>query len=89
MRTTTRATRSGESGHRLVLVENADHFNLRSPQGDGGGVLRGLLLAWFNAAAQAPAGTAPQLPAGGWGSSSHPLRGGNVKGIALSVGMKR
>ena len=69
-----RATRSGESGHRLVLVENADHFNLRSPQGDGGGVLRGLLLAWFNAAAQAPAGTAPQLPAGGWGSSSHPLR---------------
>jgi predicted dienelactone hydrolase len=69
-----RATRSGDSGHRLVLVERADHFNLRSPQGDGGGPLRGLLLAWFNAAAQVSPGTAPQLPGGGWGSTTHPLR---------------
>jgi predicted dienelactone hydrolase len=69
-----RATRSANSGHRLVLAEGADHFNLRSPQGDGGGALRGLLLAWFNAAAQAGPGGSPQLPAGGWGSSSHPLR---------------
>lgn len=69
-----RATRSGDSGHRLVLAERADHFNLRSSQQDGGGPLRGLLLAWFNAAAQAAPGTAPQLPGGGWGSPSHPLR---------------
>jgi hypothetical protein len=69
-----RATSTGGSGHRLVLAERADHFNLRSPQGDGGGALRGLLLAWFNAAAQAGPGVAPQLPAAGWGSSSHPLR---------------
>ncbi|WP_158217049.1 alpha/beta fold hydrolase [Synechococcus sp. 8F6] len=69
-----RATRSAGSGHRLVLAERADHFNLRSPQGDGGGALRGLLLAWFNAAAQAGPGVTPQLPAGGWGSSRHPLR---------------
>ena len=69
-----RATRSAGSGHRLVLAERADHFNLRSPQGDGGGALRGLLLAWFNAAAQAGPGVSPQLPAGGWGSSRHPLR---------------
>jgi len=69
-----RVTHSHQSGHRLVLAERADHFNLRSPQGDGGGALRGLLLAWFNAAAQAGPGASPQLPAGGWGSSSHPLR---------------
>lgn len=69
-----RATRTGNSGHRLVLAERADHFNLRSPQGDGGGVLRGLLLAWFSAAVQAGPGGAPQLPTAGWGSSSHPLR---------------
>ncbi len=69
-----RVTRSGGSGHRLVLAEGADHFNLRSPKGDGGGALRALLLAWFNAAALAGPGVAPQLPAGGWGSSSHPLR---------------
>lgn len=69
-----RVTRSGASGHRLVLAERADHFNLRSPQGDGGGALRGLLLAWFNAAAQAGPGGTPQLPAAGWGSSRHPLR---------------
>lgn len=32
-----RATRGGASGHRLVLAENADHFNLRSPRGEAGG----------------------------------------------------
>ncbi|MEX0589119.1 MAG: alpha/beta fold hydrolase, partial [Cyanobium sp.] len=74
-----RATRSGSQGHRLVLAENADHFNLRSSLADGGGPLRGLILAWFNAAGQAAPQTAqkqtaPQLPTAGWGSSSIPLR---------------
>ncbi len=69
-----RATRDGGSGHRLVLAENADHFNLRSPRGEAGGPLRGLLLAWFNAAARTSPGAAPQLPLDGWGSATHPLR---------------
>lgn len=69
-----RTIRSGNQGHRLVLVERADHFNLRSSQEDGGGPLRGLILAWFNAAAQGAPGMAPQLPGGGWGSTTHPLR---------------
>ena len=69
-----RATRASSQGHRLVLVEGADHFNLRSPLADGGGPLRGLILAWFNAAAQVSPGGVPQLPAGGWGSPTLPLR---------------
>jgi predicted dienelactone hydrolase len=69
-----RATRSGSTGHRLVLAERADHFNLRSPLADGGGPLRGLILAWFNAAGQASPGVAPQLPPGGWGNTVLPLR---------------
>ncbi|MFO7630197.1 MAG: alpha/beta fold hydrolase [Prochlorococcaceae cyanobacterium] len=68
------ASRSGSRGHRLVLAENADHFNLRSPRADGGGPLRGLILAWFNAAARAAPESAPLLPHAGWGSSSMPLR---------------
>jgi hypothetical protein len=69
-----RTIRSSSQGHRLVLVEAADHFNLRSSRPDGGGPLRGLILAWFNAAAQGTPGTALQLPGGGWGSTTHPLR---------------
>jgi len=69
-----RTIRASSQGHRLVLVEAADHFNLRSSRPDGGGPLRGLILAWFNAAAQGAPGTAPQLPGGGWGSTTHPLR---------------
>lgn len=69
-----RATRDGGSGHSLVLAENADHFNLRSPRGEAGGPLRGLLLAWFNAAARISPGAAPRLPLDGWGSETHPLR---------------
>jgi pimeloyl-ACP methyl ester carboxylesterase len=69
-----RATRGGASGHRLVLAENADHFNLRSPRGEAGGPLRALLLAWFNAAARSSPGNPPELPLAGWGSATHPLR---------------
>ena len=69
-----RATRGGASGHSLVLAENADHFNLRSPRGESGGPLRALMLAWFNAATRSSPATAPQLPLVGWGSTTHPLR---------------
>jgi hypothetical protein len=33
-----------------------------------------LILAWFSAASQAPAGSPPQLSPDGWGSSTMPLR---------------
>ncbi|MDP4830491.1 MAG: dienelactone hydrolase, partial [Cyanobium sp. MAG_185] len=69
-----RATRGGASGHRLVLAENADHFNLRSPRGEAGGPLRALLLAWFNAAAGSSPANPPELPLAGWGSPTYPLR---------------
>ena len=69
-----RATRGGASGHSLVLAENADHFNLRSPRGESGGALRALLLAWFNSAARLSPGNPPELPLAGWGSATHPLR---------------
>ncbi len=69
-----RAVRTTSEGHRLVLVEGGTHFNLRSSLTTGGGPLRGLILAWFSAASQAPAGSPPQLPPDGWGSSTMPLR---------------
>lgn len=70
----TRAIPGGTRGHRLVLVEQGDHFNLRAPAGGDGGPLRGLLLAWFNAVSEAGSALAPPLPAEGWGQSSRPLR---------------
>jgi predicted dienelactone hydrolase len=66
-------------GHQLVLAQGGDHFNLRSPLAEGGGPLRGLLLAWVNAAFAAGAGAAPApgapplLPPQGWGDSEIPL----------------
>ncbi len=66
-------------GHELVLVDGGDHFNLRAPAEGQGGPLRGLLLAWTNAAFAPGAGTAPAegasalLPADGWGSDQLPL----------------
>ena len=66
-------------GHRLVLAKGGDHFNLRSPLEEGGGPLRGLILAWVNGAFQAGAAAAPGptapalLPADGWGDAEIPL----------------
>jgi len=66
-------------GHELVLVEGGDHFNLRAPAEGDGGPLRGLLLAWTNAAFAPGARTAPVegapplLPPDGWGSDQLPL----------------
>ncbi len=66
-------------GHELVLVDGGDHFNLRAPAEGDGGPLRGLLLAWTNAAFAPGARTAPVegapplLPPDGWGSDQLPL----------------
>jgi len=62
-----------------VLVSGGDHFNLRAPATGDGSPLRGLLLAWVQAAfspgaALKPAkGLTPLLPATGWGNASMPL----------------
>lgn len=66
-------------GHRVVLAKEGDHFNLRSPFAEGGGALRGLLLAWTDGAftagsAAAPGPDAPSLlPVDGWGDTEFPL----------------
>jgi predicted dienelactone hydrolase len=66
-------------GHRLVLAKDGDHFNLRSSYEEGGGALRGLLLAWTDGAfaagaAAAPGPNAPSLlPPDGWGDTEFPL----------------
>ncbi|KEF41420.1 MAG: hypothetical protein ER33_11515 [Cyanobium sp. CACIAM 14] len=71
--------RSVGGGHRLVLARDGDHFNLRSTFAEGGGALRGLLLAWTDAAfaagaAAAPGPNAPSLlPPDGWGDTEFPL----------------
>ncbi|MCT0226132.1 dienelactone hydrolase [Synechococcus sp. CS-1328] len=71
--------RNTGGGHRLVLAQGGDHFNLRSIEADGGGPLRGLLLAWTEGAfaagpAAAPGPSAPPLlPADGWGDTSFAL----------------
>lgn len=76
----TEAGRGGH-GHRLVLAQGGDHFNLGSKLAGGGGALRGLLLAWTNGAfsagaAAAPGPDAPELlPADGWGDETLPLVG--------------
>lgn len=54
------------AGHRLVLAEGGDHFNLRGPAAGGGDPLKGLILAWFDGKAA--------LPASGWGNTAIPLR---------------
>ncbi|WP_216902284.1 alpha/beta fold hydrolase [Synechococcus sp. CCY 9618] len=71
--------RSVGGGHRLVLARDGDHFNLRSHFEQGGGALRGLLLAWTDGAfaagaAAAPGPSAPSLlPPDGWGATEFPL----------------
>jgi hypothetical protein len=71
--------RNAGGGHRLVLAKDGDHFNLRSSYEQGGGALRGLLLAWTDGAfaagaAAAPGPSAPSLlPPDGWGDMEFPL----------------
>ena len=70
---------NGRFGHALVLASGGDHFNLRAPATGEGSPLRGLLLAWVQAAFSPGAtlkpakGLAPLLPATGWGNSAMPL----------------
>ncbi|MBD2717987.1 dienelactone hydrolase [Synechococcus sp. FACHB-909] len=74
-----RVARLGKDGHRLVLAGGGDHFNMGSPYDQGGGPLRGLLLAWVNGAFAAGPAVAPGpggpalLPPGGWGGDGLPL----------------
>ena len=71
--------RNAGGGHRLVLAKDGDHFNLRSSYEQGGGALRGLLLAWTDGAFAAGAAAAPGpsatslLPPNGWGDKEFPL----------------
>ena len=70
---------NGRLGHALVLARGGDHFNLRGPATGDGSPLKGLLLAWVQAAFTAGAplkpakGLAPLLPATGWGNTAMPL----------------
>jgi len=66
-------------GHRLVLVQGGDHFNLRAPDGGDGGPLQALLLTWVRGAYQAGPAVRPSLGAPdllgakGWGNTAIPL----------------
>lgn len=72
--------RNGVGGYRLVLAKGGDHFNLGARYEEGGGPLRGLLLAWVNGAFAAGAVVAPGskspalLPPDGWGMPASPWR---------------
>jgi predicted dienelactone hydrolase len=74
-----RLTKFVGGNHQLVLVEGGDHFNLRSRREEGGGALRGLILAWVNRAfpgtpepSAAAHGGGP-LPQDGWGDEGFRL----------------
>ena len=57
---------AARGGHRLVLVEGADHFSLRSFQGDATPAVIGpLLLAWVNE--QLGVTSDGDFQAGAWG----------------------
>ncbi|MBE9172414.1 alpha/beta fold hydrolase [Cyanobium sp. LEGE 06143] len=66
-------------GHQLVAADGGDHFNLRAEAGGNGGPLRGLVLAWSDAAFAAGAAAKPEVQAppllgpGGWGNTDIPL----------------
>jgi len=79
---------ASRNGHQLVVAKGGDHFNLRGPVVTAGGPLRGLLLAWVEAAYGAGASVRPGpdakplLGADGWGDSTIPL----VQAPASAVG---
>ncbi|EDY37412.1 hypothetical protein CPCC7001_290 [Cyanobium sp. PCC 7001] len=66
-------------GHQIVIANGGDHFNLRAAAGGNGGPLRGLVLAWTQAAfaagpdARPAPQAAPLLAPQGWGDSLIPL----------------
>jgi predicted dienelactone hydrolase len=62
----------GPLGHRLVLVEGGDHFNLRAPAAAASPAILGpLILAWVNQQLAVPA--AITFQGGGWGNAEHAL----------------
>jgi len=61
-------TNAVQLGHRLVLVEGADHFSLRRVRGEAQPALLGpLLLGWMNEQLQLPG--SPRFSEGGWGDA--------------------
>ena len=72
-------------GHKLVVANGGDHFNLRGPTATAGGPLRALLLAWTDGAFAAGAAIRPMpgapalLPPTGWGDTSIPLVDGTSR----------
>ena len=63
-----RENAAAQLGHRLVLVEGADHFSLRSFRGEAQPALIGpLLLGWMNEQLQLP--HASRFSQGGWGDA--------------------
>ena len=61
-----RETRAAQLGHRLVLVSGADHFSLRSFQGEARPALVGpVMLGWINE--QLGVKGAISFSGGGWG----------------------
>jgi pimeloyl-ACP methyl ester carboxylesterase len=66
-------------GHQIVVADGGDHFNLRAAATGNGGPLRGVVLAWTQAAFAAGASArpspqaAPLLAPQGWGDSQIPL----------------
>lgn len=66
-------------GHRLVLAQGGDHFNLRPGESADGGVLGSLLVAWIDGAfaagegARPAEGVAPMFSTSDWGHAQIPL----------------
>lgn len=61
-----RDTKAAQLGHRLVLAKGADHFSLRSFQGEDRPALVGpVLLAWINE--QLEVNGVVSFSGGGWG----------------------
>ncbi len=66
-------------GHRLVLAQGGDHFNLRPGESADGGVLGGVMLSWTEGAfaagerARPAAGAASLFSTADWGHALIPL----------------
>ncbi|MEO1002634.1 MAG: alpha/beta fold hydrolase [Cyanobacteria bacterium J06638_7] len=66
-------------GHRLVLAQGGDHFNLRPGESAGGGVLGALILSWTDGAfaageaARPSEGAASLFSSTTWGHAQIPL----------------
>jgi predicted dienelactone hydrolase len=74
-----RVAAAASKGHRLVLAQGGDHFNLRAPLPEDPGVLGDVILSWMQT--RLLPGDPPLPPAGGdmpfaarpWGNAAIPL----------------